>query len=567
MAKKVVIIGGVAAGAKTACRIKRRDPDTEVTVIEKGELLSYGACGLPYFIAGVVKDEKELTCTPVGIMRDEGFFKTVKGVTAYTKTKAEEIDRDRKIVKAVHTETGRQSEFPYDKLVLAVGASPVVPSIEGVNLKHIFTLSTIEDGLAIKTGISRLSSKKVQKAVIVGAGLIGMEMAETLRLSGAEVAVVEMLDWVFPKLIDREMGLLFGRYLEGEGINIFTSEKVVRFEGDENGDVKKIVTDRRVLEADLVVLAIGVRPNVELAKKAGLAIGETGGIQVNEYLQTSDPDIYAGGDCVENTDLITGNKVLTPMGSTANKHGRIIADQITGDGFAFPGVLGTAVCKVLDYNMARTGLSEREAIRHGFNVESIICPGQDITHFYPGAKTIITKLVAEKETRRILGAQIVGQGDVSKRVDIMVAMLSVGARVEQVTLLDLAYAPPFSPAMDNIITAANVMDNKLRGLAKSVSPVIVKERLDRGDDFIFLDVREAQEYSRVRIEHPNVTLIPLGELREKCLSLPKDKEIITSCVASLRGYEAQRILDGCGFGDVKFMDGGLLAWPFEKVFD
>jgi len=564
MAKKVVIIGGVAAGAKAACRIKRRDPHTEVTVIEKGELLSYGACGLPYFVSGIVKDEKELMTTPIGIMRDEGFFEAVKGVTTYTKTKAEAIDRDRKTVKAVHTETGRQTEFPYDKLVLAVGASPVVPPIEGVNLNNIFTLSTIPDSLAIK---ACLSSKKVQKAVIVGAGLIGMEMAEAFRLCGAEVAVVEMLDWVFPKLIDREFGLLLGRYLEDEGISLFTSEKVVRFEGDENGNVKKIVTDRRVLEADMVVLSIGVRPNVELAKKAGLAIGETGGIQVNDYLQTSDPDIYAGGDCVENTDRMTGNKVLTPLGSTANKHGRVIADQITGDGPSFPGVLGTAVCKVLDYNIARTGLSETEAVRHGFNVESIICPGQDITPFYPGAKTIITKLIAEKESRRILGAQIVGPGDVSKRVDIMAAMLSAGARVEQLSSLDLSYAPPFSPAMDNIITAANVMGNKLTGLAKSVSPLIVKERLDRGDDFIFLDVRTPQEYRTLRIEHPNVTLIPLDELREKCESLPKDSEIIIFCIASLRGYEAQRILDACGFEDVKFMDGGLLAWPFEKMVE
>lgn len=565
MAKKVVIIGGVAAGAKTACRIVRRDPDTEVTVIEMGELLSYGACGLPYFIGGDIKDEKELTSTPVGVLRDGGFFKTVKGVTAYTKTKAEAVDRNRKIVKTVHTETGKQMEFPYDKLVLAVGARPVVPPIEGVNLNHIFTLSNIPDSLAIK---AYLNSKKVRKAVIVGAGLIGMEMAEALRLCGVEVAVVEMLDWVFPKLIDKELGLLLGRYLEEEEISLFTSEKVVRFEGDENEDVKKIVTDKRVLEADMVVLSIGVRPNIELAKEAGLVIGETGGIQVNDYLQTSDSDIYAGGDCVENTDLVTGNKILTPLGSTANKHGRIIADQIAaGDGPAFPGVLGTAVCKVLDYNIARTGLSETEAIRIGFNVECIICPGQDITHFYPGAKTIITKLVAEKESRRILGAQIVGPGDVSKRVDIMVAMLNSKATVDQLSLLDLSYAPPFSPAMDNIITAANVMDNKLRGLAKSVSPLIVKEKFDRGDDFIFLDVREPQEFSSVRIDHPNVTLIPLGELREQYLSLPKDKEIITSCVASLRGYEAQRILDAQGFEDVKFMDGGLLAWPFEKVVE
>ncbi|RLA93539.1 MAG: pyridine nucleotide-disulfide oxidoreductase, partial [Deltaproteobacteria bacterium] len=535
MTKKVLIVGGVATGPKAAARIMRRDPEAEVTILEKGEFISYGACGLPYFISDVVKEHKELMSTPIGVIRDEVFFKNVKGVTVYTKTLAEEIDREKKVVKAVNTETGERREFPYDKLVVGVGGNPVVPPIEGANLNNIFRLSTIQDGLAIK---KFLANSKADSAVIVGAGLIGMEMAEAIDIWGAEVTVVEMLEWVLPTILDKDMGLILGKYLEGESINILTSEKVSRFEGDENGKVRKVITDKNELDADMVLLAIGVRPNVDLAKKAGLAIGETGAIQVNEYLQTSDPDIYAGGDCVENTHRLTGKKVYTPMGSTANKHGRVIADHITGEATPFPGVLGTTICKVLDFNVARTGLSEKDARSEGMDVETVICPGQDRPHYYPGRANIIVKLVAEKKTGKLLGAQIIGPGDVAKRIDIVVTALSLGATVEQIASLDLAYAPPYSPAMDNIITAANVMNNKIKGLAKGISPLLVKEKLDRGEDFILLDVRSPDEYDKVRIEHSNVTLIPLGKLRSEIDKLSRDKEIITFCQLSLRGYEA-----------------------------
>jgi NADPH-dependent 2,4-dienoyl-CoA reductase/sulfur reductase-like enzyme/rhodanese-related sulfurtransferase len=561
MSLKVVVIGGVAAGAKAAVRIARRDPEAEVTVLEKGEYISYAACGFPFFISDEVKEHKHLLSTPIGIIRDSAYFKKVKGVTVYTKTLAEEIDRESKLVKTVHTETGERKEFPYDKLVLSTGGSPVVPSVEGINLNHIYNLWRVEDALAIKNNITR---ENVKRAVVIGGGLIGMEMVEAFNRWGIEVTVVEMLGWVLPKIIDRDFGLFIGRYLEDSGIRIHTLEKVLRFEGDAKGNVRKVVTDKNELETDMVLMAIGVRPNVEPARKAGIVLGATGAIQVNEYLQTSDPDIYAGGDCVENTHRISGKKVYTPMGSTANKHGRVIADHITGGAFPFSGVLGTGICKVLDLNIARTGLSEGESRSEGFSVETVICPSPDRPHYYPGSKSIITKLVADKKTGRLLGAQIIGPGDVAKRIDIVATALSFGATVEDVAMLDLAYAPPFSLAMDNIITAAHIMDNKIKGLAKSVSPLVVKEKLDRGDDFIFLDVRSAGEYEMVRIEQPNVLLLPLGKVREEYKSLPNDKEIITFCGASLRGYEAQRILEAKGFKNVKFMDGGISAWPFEK---
>lgn len=562
MGKNVLIIGGVATGTKAAARIKRRDPNIEVTVIEQGEVVSYGACGLPYFISDVVNDHRELLSTPIGVLRDENFFRNVKRVTVYTKTKAEEIDRANKVVRTIHTETGEKKEFPYDKLILALGGISVIPPLERINLHNIFRLRTIEDGLAIK---KYLSQGKVNKAVIVGSGLIGLEMAEALHEWGSETSVIEMLDWVLPTVLDKDMGLILSRYLEEKGINIFTSEKVVRFEGDAAEAVKKVVTNKKELAADLVLLAVGVKPNVDLAQKAGLALGETGALQVNEYLQTSDADIYAGGDCVENTHRLSGKKVYTPLGSTANKHGRIIADHITGGTSSFPGVLGTAICKVLDFHVARTGLTEHEARAQGFEVETVMCPGQDRPHYYPGWANIIIKLIADRRNGKLLGAQIVGQGDVAKRIEIVVSLLSLNAPVKEIATFDLAYAPPFSPAMDNLITAANVLENKLNGMAKGVSSFVVREKLEREDDFIFLDVRSPKEYEELRIDHPKVKLIPLGKLQEELKNLPKDKEIVTFCLFSLRGYEAQRMLEAHGFTKVTFMEGGIFAWPFARV--
>ena len=562
MPKKILIIGGNAAGLKTATRLKRLDPESEVIVLEKGENVSLGACGLPYFIADVVKEQKELMSTPIGVVRDAAFFKNVKRVTIIPRTEAREIDREKKIVKAANLENGEEREFSYDQLVLTLGGYPGVPLFEGVDLNNVFTLSTGKDGQAIK---KYFREGKPDNAVIVGAGLIGMEMAEAFDIWGAEVSVVEMLEWVFPTILDQDMGLILERYLAGEGINVYTSEKVLRFEGNEKRNVVKVCTDKREIKTDLVLLATGVRPNVELARKAGLELGKTGAILVNEFLQTSDPDIYAGGDCVENRHLLTGNPVYAPMGSTANKHGRVIADNITGSSLRYPGVLGTAICKVLDFSVGRTGLSEKEAYAEGYEVETIICPGHDRPHFYPGRANIIIKLIAEKKSGKLLGAQILGPGEVAKRTEIAVSALTMGATVQQLSTFDLAYAPPYSPAMDNIITAANIMNNKLKGLAKGISPLIVKERMDKGDDFILLDVRSPQEYETVRIEHHNMMLIPLGKLGEECKKLPRDKEIITFCQFSLRGYEAQRILEEKGFKNVKFMDGGVVGWPFETI--
>jgi rhodanese-related sulfurtransferase len=317
------------------------------------------------------------------------------------------------------------------------------------------------------------------------------------------------------------------------------------------------------LPADLVVLGIGVKPNADLARAAGLQVGVTSGIKVNESLQTSDPDIYAVGDCAESMDLVTGKPCYVPMGSTANKQGRVAAINICGGQDRFPGILGSAVCKVFDFCVARTGLTEAAARQLGYNTVTVLVPEADHPHYMPQAKLIIIKLVVDKATRKLLGAQAVGPGEGDKRMDIAAMAITAGMTVDQLSKVDLCYAPPYSPALDNIITAANVARNKLDGLVSGITPMEVKAQLDAKKDFLFLDVRTPLEFKQEHL--PGSTLIPLGELRSRLGELPKDKEIVTFCKVSLRGYEAARILQGAGFTHVRVMDGGVAVWPFDDA--
>jgi len=559
MGKNVVIIGGVAAGPKAAARIKRCDPGVNVTVVEQGTYLSYAGCGLPFYVGGMVKKEEELMATPVGAVRNPAFFKAVKDVDFLTRTRAEKIDRENKKIIATNLDTGETLELPYDNLVLATGSSPARPPVPGIELDGVLTLSTPPEATAIRELVEQKNARNI---VVIGAGLIGLELAETLGVKeDLNVSVVEVMDQVLPSLLDKDMALLVGKHMRQKGINLLTSTKVERLEGD--GAVQKVVTDRGELPAELVVLATGVKPNVELAREAGLELGTTGAIKVNERMQTSDPDIFAGGDCVENVNLITGKPVYTPMGSVANRHGRIIGDNICGGDDRFPGVLGTAIVKVFQFNVGRTGLSAAEAEKLGFQVESFICPAPDRAHFYPGSNPVIIKLVADKSGRKLLGAQIVGPGVVDKRLDVVVAALNMQATVDQLAVFDLAYAPPYATALDALTHTANSLRNKLDGLAKSLNPLEVKEKMSAGENFVFLDVRSPQEFHEARLPYDNVKFIPLGKLRERAGELPKDRPIIVFCKVSMRGYEAQRILEGMGFDNVTFMEGGIATWAFE----
>ncbi len=559
---RIVIIGGVATGPKAASRARRLAPEAEITIIERGEILSYAGCGMPYFIEGKVKDIRDLFRTPAGVPRDAIFFHRVKDVRVLNRTLALSIDREAKTVEVVRIDTGEYETIPYDRLVLATGGLPVVPPIEGLGLHRVFRLNQPDDAVAIRDAVA---SGQFQRATIIGGGLIGVEVTEALTLNEVEVSIVEMLDHLLPTLLDFEISTFLTRHVQAKGVRVYTGEKVLRLEGDSEGNVRKVITDQREIETDMVLLAVGVRPNVKLAQDAGLEIGPSGAMAVNEYLQTSDPDIYAGGDCVENPHLITGQKVYMPMGSTANKHGRAIGDNVVGGKTVFPGVAGTMVVKVFDYSVGKTGLSENQARQQGYEVVTCLVPSIDCSHYYPECTMVLIKLVADAKTGRLLGGQAVGPGDAVKRVDVLATALRFGARVSDIRDLDLGYAPPYSTAIDIVAHAANVIDNKLSDLAKGISPMEVKARLERDEEFIWLDVRTPPEYEQVRIADRRVKLIPLGRLRERLEELPRDQEIIAFCKASLRGYEAQRILEGAGFQKVRFMDGGLAAWPYELV--
>jgi NADPH-dependent 2,4-dienoyl-CoA reductase/sulfur reductase-like enzyme/rhodanese-related sulfurtransferase len=553
MKLRIVVIGANAAGAKAACKAKRVNPEAEVTIIDRGNFISYGACGIPYFVADEVKDVKDLMKTPVGVVRDVPFFKKVKGVDVITGTEAVGIDREARKVKLLELSTSRSYSMDYDRLIIATGSSPIIPPFENVGLANIFTVKSIEDAILLKE--KAIPGKAV---CIIGGGLIGLEMAEALIKRGLKVTLMEVRDQLLPGILDPEMAMLVEKHVRQNNVAIMTSCRVTGFGG--SGRVEKVFTDQGELQADIVVLAVGVKPNIKLAADAGLRIGFNGAISVDERLNTSDPFIYACGDCCETYHLFTSREVYVPLGSTANKQGRIAGINAAGGRASFTGILGTGMVKVFSLNIGRTGFTEARAREAAFNVETVLSPFPDRADYYPEAKPIILKLIADRSNGKILGIQAVGEGNVDKRVDVAVTAITFNATAADLSLLDLGYAPPYSAAMDNLIVAANIMKNKMAGHGRGISPMEVKKKLDDGDDFILLDVRSPAEHAEVSID--GAQLIPLGMLREKLDTLPKDKEIIAFCKISLRGYEAQKILDAAGFVKTGFMDGGVLTWPY-----
>ena len=558
MGKKILVIGGVALGPKAAARARRRDPEAEITIVDTGDVFSYAGCCMPFYIEGQITDIDELLCTNQGVRRDETYFKSVKDIKLLGRTEALKINRLEKTVTALDIKTGRFQDIPYDKLVLGVGASPVMPPIEGISLEGVFRLYSPGDAVAIRAKID----EGAKRVVIVGGGLIGMEVCGSFASRGCAVTVLEMMDRLIPALLDPDMSLLLEKYLRESGITLGLGCRVSRIIDDGSGRASVVETaNGDSFDADMVVVAIGVRPNVGLAKDAGLKIGVTGAIAVDEYLRTSDPDIYAGGDCVENIDLVTGRKVYLPLGSTANKHGRVIGDNVTGGETRFPGVTLTAVFKVLDFNVGKTGLSEREARELGFDAVTATAPRTDCSDYYPKNKPFIVKLIADRRSQKLLGCQALGTGEVVKRIDVVSTCLRFGAAINDLADLDLGYAPPYSTAIDAVAHAANVLRNKIQGLAHGISATELKGKMARDDDFVLLDVRSRQEVEVRPFNDRRVVNIPIEELRSRLNELPR-KEVVIFCKTSVRAYDAERILRGIGFNDVKFLDGSLTAWPY-----
>ncbi len=559
MAKKVLIIGGVACGGKTAARLMRIDPEAEVTILEKGEYLSYAGCGLPYYVGGVVKEYKDLMSTPIGVIRDATFFRKVKHVDVHTGHLATKIDRTNKSVTALDVASGEEKSFPYDKLVIATGASPIRPPIPGADRPRVFTLWNMPDALAMRSAID---SGNVKRAVIIGGGLIGMEVVEALRNQGLEVSVVDLMETPLPAMMDKEFGAYLLKALQARGVNFYGGEKVEEIVGC-NGELSAVRTDKREIPADMVLMAVGVRPNTSMAKEAGLEIGERGGIVVDSHMRTSDPDIFAGGDCVEVDHVLTGKKTWQPMGSVANRQGRVIADNIAGISSTFHGVAGTAIMKAFEYTIGKTGLTREQAMEEGFDAEAVTIVDADTPHFMPGSAPITIRLVADKKTRKVLGGQVFGPGRADKRLDILVTAVTGGLTIDMLGNTDVAYAPPYSTALDPVTHGANSLKNKIDGAMKSLSPSELLKRVEDGWKPLLLDVRTPDEIKKQGQLPFDCVNIPLGMLWEKAADLPKDRDIVTYCKISVRGWDAYAILSRLGFDQVFVLEGGIAGWPFD----
>jgi NADPH-dependent 2,4-dienoyl-CoA reductase/sulfur reductase-like enzyme/rhodanese-related sulfurtransferase len=549
----LVIVGGNAAGMKAASRARRLNSDLKIVVFEEKGYVSYGTCGLPYFTSGVVKERQNL------ILRSPQYFKKVGNIDVHTNHRAIRLNPTDRTITVKNLQTGKEETVSFDSLILATGVTPVVPPLPNINLPRIFTVKTLEDGEAIRQSIKEGTCKE---AVIVGAGLIGLEMAENLSRAGLKVSVVELLPQVLPPF-SPEIIFSVERHLKEKGVEVFLNEKVKGFEGDERQGVKKVVTENRELNADLVILSIGVRPNVEIAKSASIFLGPTGAIQVNEKMETNMPQIFAAGDCAETKSLITGKSVWIPLGTTANKQGRVAGENAAGGNAQFRGVLPSIITKVFDLTVAKTGLNEREAMNAGFDVERSLVLPFDKAHYYPGAKPLLLKLIADRKTHRVLGGEILGEAGVDKRGDALAAAIFKGATCEDLSQLDLAYSPPYSPVMDALITGANVILNKFSGIYQAISADELKQRIDRKEPFFLLDVRTSEEYKEGHI--PGAMNVPLDEIRERISEIPdRSSAIIVYCGQSLRSYNASRILQELGVKQAVNLEGGIRMWRWEK---
>ncbi|WP_003545239.1 FAD-dependent oxidoreductase [Desulfotomaculum nigrificans] len=546
----LLVIGGVAAGTKAAAKAKRENPHWQVTVLTRDQHISYAGCGLPYYLSGVISEEREL------LVRFPEDFKLDYDIDVLTRHEVTEIMPDLKKVLATDLLTGEAKEFHYDKLIIATGADPVLPPIPNIQLENIYTLRKVTDGNVIRQLIDQ---SQVKEAVIIGGGLIGLEVAENLVHRGINTTIVEMAGQVLPPF-DPEIALKVQTHLQEKGVAVKTGVKVTGFIDNGAGQVKAVETSDGTIPADLVVVSAGIRPNVAVAQRAGILLGPTRAIQVNQYMQTNQPDIYAVGDCAEVTHQVTGKPAWMPMGSVANKAGRVAGANAVGENnLSFPGALGTAIVKVFDVAAGKTGLTEREARAQGYDVETVLVPTPDKAHYYPGNRQLVVKLVAEKSSHRLLGGQVVGEGAADKVVDVLATAIGLKAKVDDLSSMDLAYAPPFSSAMGPTILAANVMLNKLRGKFQGVSPLHLAERQTAGA--VVIDVRLPEEHMIYAI--PGSKNIPFRELTKQLADMDRHQEIILVCKVGVRAYVASLKLKQMGFTNVSILDGGISAYPFE----
>jgi NADPH-dependent 2,4-dienoyl-CoA reductase/sulfur reductase-like enzyme/rhodanese-related sulfurtransferase len=576
MNKQIVIIGGVAAGPKAACRVKRLLPDAEVTIIEMDSYISYGGCGIPYFVSGDVSDEEELRSTSFHAVRNEDFFLNAKGVEVLSSTRALHIDRQAKRVHVRHLPSGQEKQVAYDKLLLAAGSRPNRLPIPGVDLQGVYTISNMHSAIGAK---DELTKGRVRRAVVIGGGAIGIEMAEAMGdLWGVETTIIEYMDQLLPRIVDPIFSAMLVKHLGDKGITVFTGESVTALDSDENGRVCRVNTGSRSIDTDLVIMSVGVRPRIELAQEAGLLVSPVEGIIVNSRMQTSDPDIYAAGDCVATTNLITGRLNHAPMGSLANRQGRIAADNIAGIYNTFEGWVGSFILKAFDVCIGATGLSLAAARAEGFEAECAITAQSDRAHFFPTQSIIVLQLVFDKTSRRVLGIQGFGpmNDSILARINAAAGLVAKGGIIEDFSILETAYAPPFATAVDAINATANVADNlaggRLRALPAEDFNSWMKNPGSR-PDWVALDIRHPKEAAVFAAEFGKRWLtIPYVDVRNRYEELPADKKLIIICDAGTRSSEMQIFLDSVGLTDNLVLAGGFNVirrigvdwWPKEQ---
>jgi len=559
--KRIIVIGGSAAGPKAASKARRMDENAEITIFQKASDLSMASCGYPYYIGGFFDDRDQLLCSPAGVVRNSKFFWNAKKITTKVNTEVTNIDRQNKQIEFTDLISGEKGIAGYDKLIIATGAIPRKPPVPGIDLDGVTTLQSLPDADYLR---KVHDEGKIKKAVVVGGGLIGIETCEALHLAGIEITLIELL----PQLLiflDKKMAKLVEKYVMTKA-NVILENGVASFIGENGKLIAVKLQNGTEIPCELAVIAIGVIPNTRLAVEAGLPVGQTGGLAVNEYMQTSDPDIYAVGDCIEIPNLITGNPVHAPYGDLANLQGRVAGENvISGNVARFPGTIQTGICKVFDYGVGATGLSKKNCLKAGItNIETVVNASLDKPGFMHG-KLLVTKLVVNKSNGIILGAQVIGPGDVSKQVAIWAMAIKGALTVDDMVNADLPYAPPYSLAIDHSIATAHIMQNKLNGRFSGISSEQLREKLKTKEPIVLLDVRNPDEYEQMRLGIGE-KLIPLGQLRNRLDEMParKDIPIITWCKISLRGYEAAIILQSNGYTNVKVLEGGIMAWPYKR---
>jgi NADPH-dependent 2,4-dienoyl-CoA reductase/sulfur reductase-like enzyme/rhodanese-related sulfurtransferase len=540
---KILIVGGVAAGTSAAAKARRNDENAEIKIFDIDEDISYSACGMPYYIGGEVSERDEL------VPRNVEFFKKKYNVDVLNRHEVLKINPSNKTLTIKNLNTEKIFTESYDKLVISTGAKPVIPNITGAQKENVFYLRNVMQGDRIKNYITRNNPKS---AVIVGSGFVGLEMTENLKNLGMSVTLVERLNQVTPGL-DSDMAVFVENYLKSKDISVILGDSVVELVGDDSQINKVILSSGKVLDTDFIIMSIGVKPNITLARDAGIEIGTTGAIKVNSKMLTNIEDIYACGDCVESFSVINNKAIYRPLGSTANKMGRIAGDQLSGGKLEFRGVLGTGIFKIFDMVVAQTGLTEREALSEGY--EAIVCHNikPDKPSYYHG-KEMVIKGIADRNTGRLLGVQIVGYTGVDKRIDVFVTAITFGAKVEDLFHLDLAYAPPFSTTKDPVMYTGMILDNAINRGRDLITPKELNKLLEDNNEVAIIDTRANKQFEKAHVE--TAINIPHEEIRKNIDALNKEKIVVTYCNKGITGNAVQNILINNGFQNVFNISGG-----------